>query len=498
MELEFQKVPLEYMNCVVSQVHNSEQTQEIRLGDGMPDVGRVIGAWGQCVLRGKEWHRDYFGCSAGMMIWVLYAPEDETQPQVISSWIPFQMRWELPADTREGQMLISCLPRFVDARSVSPRKIMVRAGMAALGEGYVRESADLYEPAGNRGNLQLRMKHFPVRLVKETGEKSFLLDEELIVPESVSVPEKIIYCTMDAKLNDSRVLSDKLAFRGIGQLHLVFQGVSGQLHTWDFELPFSQYAELEGIYGNDAQSDIRLEVTSLEPERMEDGRIRLKCGLAAQYRISDRETLEVAVDAYDPAREVDLQRQELMIPAVGEDWKENIHGESSISADANISVDERFLPDFPAVRRSGGDSVMTFPGTFQLLYYGTDGKLHGSSTRWEGETRINMQADTALLGYPMNPETMAMPGNGDMQLRMEMPVLIQSTQWNRIPMITQIQMGKEKVQAPDRPSLVIARCNGEDLWDLAQQYNTTVDAIHQANGLEGACSPGQLLLIPIP
>ena len=87
MELEFQKTPLEYMNCVVSQVLSSEQTQEIRLGEGMPDVGRVIGAWGQCVLRSKEWYRDSFGCSAGMMIWVLYAPEDESQPQVISSWV---------------------------------------------------------------------------------------------------------------------------------------------------------------------------------------------------------------------------------------------------------------------------------------------------------------------------------------------------------------------------------------------------------------------------
>lgn len=495
MELEFQKTPLEYMNCVVSQVQNSEQTQEIRLGEGMPDVGRVIGAWGQCVLRSKEWYRDSFGCSAGMMIWVLYAPEDESQPQVISSWIPFQMRWNLPPETREGQMVISCLPRFVDARSVSPRKIMVRASMAAIGEGFVRQTADVYAPVGDPGQLQLRHQEIPVRILKETGEKSFLLDEELAVPDSVGTPEKIIYCCWDSKLTDSRVLGDKIAFRGVGQLHLVFQAETGQLHTWDFEMPFSQYAELDGTYGNDAQPDIRLEVTSLEPERMENGHIRLKCGLAAQYRISDMEKIGIVADAYAPARETEVQCQELAIACMGDSERDMIHGETSLSMEANICVDARFLPDFPVIRRAAGEATVVYPGVFQLLYYGEDGKLCSASSRWEGESQLNSQHG---ILYPYNPETTAMPGSGKVQMRMEMPVAIHTMQTKEIPMVTKIQIGKEKMPQPDRPSLVVVRCGGEELWDLARQYGTTVERIHQANGLEGPCAQGQILLIPVP
>lgn len=498
MELEFHKTPLEYMSCVVSQVQNSEQTQEIRLGEGMPDVGRVIGAWGQCVLRSKEWYRDSFGCSAGMMIWVLYAPEDESQPQVISSWIPFQMRWELPPDTREGQMMISCLPRFVDARSVSPRKIMVRASMVVLGEGFVHQSADIYDPVGNPGEVQLRRQQIPVRVLKETGEKTFLMDEELAVPDSVSVPEKIIYCCWESKLSDSRVLGDKLAFRGIGQLHLVFQSESGQLHTWDFEIPFSQYAELDGTYGNDGQADIRMEVTSLEPERMENGHIRLKCGLATQYRISDTEHIGIVTDAYAPARETELQLQELMLTCLSEPQRDTVHGEAGISAEANICVDARFLQDFPVIHTAAGEAMTVFPGTFQLLYYGEDGKLYTGSSRWEGESPINGQKSIMTAAYPANPEITAMPGSGNVQLRMEMPVTVQTMQEKTIPMVTKVQLGKEKNPDPARPSLVIVRCNGEDLWDLARQYGTTVESIHQANGLEGACPQGQMLLISVP
>lgn len=498
MELEFHKTPLEYMSCVVSQVQNSEQTQEIRLGEGMPDVGRVIGAWGQCVLRSKEWYRDSFGCSAGMMIWVLYAPEDESQPQVINSWIPFQLRWELPPDTREGQMVISCLPRFVDARSISPRKIMVRASMAALGEGFIQESADVYDSVGDPGTLQLRRQQIPVRLLKETGERTFLVDEELAVPDSVSVPDKIIYCYWESKLTDSRVLGDKLAFRGVGKLHLVFQAESGQLHTWDFETPFSQYAELDGTYGNDGRSDIHMEVTSLEAERMENGHIRLKCGLTAQYRISDTEYIGIVTDAYAPARETELQLQELEIACLSEPRRDNVHGETGMSAEANICVDARFLPDFPVIRTTAEEPSLVFPGIFQLLYYADDRKLCTGSCRWQGESRMSEHSGAMTAVYPSDPETEAMSGSGKVQLRMEMPVSVQSLQTKTVPMVTRILLGKEHAPDPDRPSLVIVRCNGEDLWDLARQYGTTVEKIYQANGLEGSCPQGQMLLIPVP
>ena len=51
-----------------------EETQEYKLPDGMPDIGRVIAAWGQVVLRGKEWRSRHIGISGGVMLWVLYAP----------------------------------------------------------------------------------------------------------------------------------------------------------------------------------------------------------------------------------------------------------------------------------------------------------------------------------------------------------------------------------------------------------------------------------------
>ena len=108
MELQFKKESFSWVETAVSRVQTQELTQELKLSDGMPDVGRVLSAWGQFVLRGKEWHSGGFSASGGIMVWVLYAPEDGTQPRCIHGWIPGQLQWDVPPDTPDGKIRIFC------------------------------------------------------------------------------------------------------------------------------------------------------------------------------------------------------------------------------------------------------------------------------------------------------------------------------------------------------------------------------------------------------
>ena len=76
MELNFGKTLCTCLNPLVREMQSGEQTQEIKLPDGMPDIGRILASWGQAILRSKEWRSDTISFSGGMMVWVLYAPED--------------------------------------------------------------------------------------------------------------------------------------------------------------------------------------------------------------------------------------------------------------------------------------------------------------------------------------------------------------------------------------------------------------------------------------
>ena len=327
MELKFQKRSLKILRRAAGEVQNQEQTLEVRLSDGMPDIGRVLASWGQVILRGKEWRRGSISCSGGVQAWTLYAPEDGSDVRCVESWLPFQMNWTMPEEEQDGDIRIQCLLRFVDARSVSARKLMLRAGIAAFGEGYVPEEREVSVPGEVPEDVQLLKASYPVRLYKEAGERAFNLDEDLTMPGSSPVPSKLIYCTMQPEITERRVSGNRVAFRGNGNLHLLYRSQEGQLHGWDFELPFSMLGELKQTYGADAQAQVDMAVTDLELVLDGEGHFRLKCGLLGQYLVSDREMIEIVEDAYSTGRPLEPEWETLELPSILDSRMENLYAE---------------------------------------------------------------------------------------------------------------------------------------------------------------------------
>jgi len=498
MELKLGKTNILCLDTVLEEIQNSEQTQEIKLPDGMPDIGQILSAWGQVILRGKEWRGDSVAFSGGMMVWVLYDAEDGSGEKCIDAWIPFQMKWDLPAGTPEGSIRIQCLTRFVDARPVSARKIMVRAGIGALAQAMAPGSVEVYTPEEGTGDAQLLGSVYPVRLAKEVGEKTFLQDEELSLPDTVPQMGKLCYYRMEPRIQDKKVLASKVVFRGVTDLHILFWTEEGQLHSWDFEVPFSQYAELGGEYGSDAQADFLLCPTSLDLDVDDEGHLRLKCGVVAQYLITDKQPVSLIEDAYSPGRELNIQQETLELPAILETRRETLYGEESIQAEANTAVDVSFLPDFPRQNRTEAGVDMENPGTFQVLYYGEDGHLHPGSARWEGRYTVPADENSRILAIPSSLAPQAVVGSGSILAKAEVPLEMVTTTRQGIPMVTGVTLGEAKTADPNRPSLILKRAGEKRLWDIAKSCGSTVEAIRRANGLTEEPAPNQMLLIPVP
>lgn len=499
MELNFEKQELRCLGTAVQEVRNCELTQEIRLPDGMPDVGRVVSAWGQVILRGKEWRSDSISLSGGMMVWVLYAPEDGTPERSIDAWIPFQMEWDLSEGTPEGTVRVLVLPRFVDGRSTSARKIMVRSGVAAMAEAYVPETVEVFIPGEVPEGVQILQSTYPVRLPVEAGEKTFLLDEDLVLPDSAPQPEKILSYRLNPKISDRKVLSNKVVFRGNGNLRVLYRSEEGQVHSWDFDIPFSQYAALDGEHGTEALADFWLVPTGIELQLDDEGHLRLKGGMTAQYLITDKRMVELVEDAYSPEREVAVRREELRLPAVLENRRENIYGEQTLPGEVNLAADVNFLPDFPRQRRGENGVELEIPGTFQVLYYGEDGVLRSGTARWEGRQRLNADENSDIRAIPSVPENpQAILGSDSITLRGEIPLDLNTTTRQQIPMVSGMELGQQRQPDPDRPSLILRRAGDSRLWDIARENNSTIDAIRRANNLQSEPAPEQMLLIPVP
>ena len=498
MELKFERMPCRCLTGILREVQNIEQTQELRLPDGMPDVGRVIAAWGQVMLRSKEWRGDGVGVTGGVTVWVLYGPDDGGDPQCIDLWLPFQGKWSFPETDREGIIRVNPVLRSVDARTVSGRKLMIRAGIGIWTEALITCEPEVYTPGELPDGVELLRYTYPVRLPRDAVEKTFLLDEELTLPGTSPAIQKLLRFELIPQLVDSRVMAGKVVFRGNGLLHILYWGEDGRLHTWDFEIPFSQFAELQEEFGSDGAADIVLAVTSLELDQQEDGALRLKCGLVGQCLVTDQVLMELAEDAYSTAREVEPSFCESRMPIVLDERSERMPVELVMDLDCGRVIDTSMLPDHPNETRMGEQVKTAQSGTVQLLYEDNGGGLQATLRRWEQEQNIEVAADSDLSVLMSRVEfPNAQMTGGQVTVRGNVRHVTRTESLHGQRMMAGMVIGDVRKPDPNRPSVILRRMEGERLWDLAKSCGSTVQAICRANDLTEEPDIGRMLLIPV-
>ena len=496
MELPFEKTVSRFWQQKLYTPVMREETQEYKLPEGMPDIGRVIAAWGQVVLRGKEWRSRHIGLSGGVMVWVLYAPEGGSEVRKIESWIPFSARLEHSHDGEDGVIRAECLLCSVDARSASARKLMLRCNLGLMVQTLIPREADLVLPGELPGDIETLDRVYPMILTRETGERSFLCEERLSLPQGCPPIARIVYFRLSPRVTEQKILGSRAVFRGAGDLHLLYQDEREELHSIDLELPIAQYMDLDGEYEEEAEISNLLCVTSLEVEPDSNGELFVRCGLVSQYIINAPTVIRCLEDAYSPRRELELVRQELVLPAWLEEQARQIELGERLTGEG-IPVDQIFFPEPCMVTRIPEGAEVHYGGCFQLLFRSEEGELTVRQQKVGNSVNLATQSDTVPCTWLRGGARTRRDGGGWMVEQL-LEGRIASISTRPMEQVSGIRAGEIAPPDPDRPSVIIrAKGEAETLWDIAKVCGSTVSAIQRLNKLEKEPEDNRLLLIPV-
>ena len=495
MEIQFIKNTLQCMRPFFSQVQTQEQTQEVRLPDAYPDIGKVLSCWGQVMIRGKEWRSTSMGANGGVMVWVLYAPEDGTQLRVVDVWVPFQCRWDFPEATEDGTILLCPVLSELDSRGISARKIMVRAVVSVCGDAMTKWKAETASAPEMPGDVQLLSKSYPMELPVEAGEKQVTLEENMSLPNDSA---KIMGYALSPMILEQKVLGNRMVFRGTATLSVTYMTEDGQIKHWDSEIPFSQYTELDKDYPPTASAWILPVTTALELETMDDGSVQMHAGVAAQYVIYDRAVVDVVEDAFSPIRDVHMKTDEVLLPSLLDTMTLDMVAEGKAEGELADILAINAVQEYPELLMGEHGMQVSIDGQFQGLCKDIDGQIYADFAAFKCKKAFESDPENQVHlwpGLPMEHETLL--GGDSVTLRCHYPVTAQVYSGQKIPMVSELELGERKEPDPNRPSIILKRAGEEGIWPIAKSCGSTVAAIRQANHLEGEPQKGQMLLIPI-
>lgn len=497
MELTTQTLPIEYLRRGVQETVYQEQTSEVLVPESLPEMSRILGAFGTPLLQEKRMDGGELRLSGGVQADVLYVPEGDKEAQTLDAWLPFSLRKSV--DAPDGCVIVRIWLKSIDARMVNSRKAIVRANIGMELRQFVPEQLALASVSDAPPQLQVKQNTYPVLLPVACGEQEFRVQDELALPDAGPAMDRVLKWELTPTVEESRMIGNKAVFQGTVAVQVLFLGTDGSIDTFVGQLPFSQYVELPGEWP-DGVVAVFPAITAAQVEtdgQMESRTLLLDLNLLAQICVFDQIRLTLNEDAYAVGAELVPTWQQVSVQPILDTQHTQKTAELTLPCTAQRVVEVSVCADQPVLRRNQENVSAVAALSGNLLYEDTEGKLRSKSLR--GECVLDSKVAENCRCYPgcrvsAPPETAIHAEQVQICVPLEFSVeIVQDAQWQNLA-------GGEIVDAAleNRPSVIVRRWHGGALWPLAKQLGATVADIEAANSITGEQAPeNEILLIPV-
>ncbi len=481
--------------------------------DAKSDVKRVILSEGRIQIEDVREVENYIRVSGKMQFRVLYVAEEGMERMSsLEGRIPFEEMVYID-EPLKGTPFIKSAEADLTVTTIHSRKLNVKAlaEICVCSEGQtetalttdVESGQQLYKKTVERNVLHL------FSITRDT----YRIKEEVAVGGTKENIGTLLWSEVSGRKLDTRISEDQILLQGELLLFCFYESVDGKTDWLEQTIPYEGKIDCHGVQDSmyhqiyPELSDVNLEV------RMdEDGEMRLlgvEATLEARIIVYEEEKVEMLEDLYSLNDNCILKKKEqtveqllmqnhskckvaeqLSLPEVKDDILQICHSSGKIQVE-HAEVEEK------GIRIEGVLHV-------SFLYIKSDDAIPFDV--WQGmvpfshflesnETVENMNYD---LTHFVEQLSIGLLGNGEVEIKavlafqsfLKKPMSIQNIE----EVIPEPMDMKEVEKRPGIVGYIVK--DGDELWNLAKQYHTTMEGIMDVNQMETAdIKPGERILI---
>ena len=499
MELNFKSAEIPCWTEVFSQTLRREAAQEAIVPDTLPDIGTILSSSGQVLIRGKDVGEGRVRIETNLPIKIACEGSSGEGVFLQEMDIPLTLSVEDPAISEAAPCVAELALTTLEVKAPNPRKLSVRAEVTARLRCFSPDRLLLPGvPEQAAEGVHLREQEWALTKIAAVTEKTFILTDEFTLPQ-----DRPAVSLLDSQLlldtPDCRTVGNKLVIKGAARSRLVYLTEDGTAAPLEVSTEFNQILEADSLPENPLVQ-LALIPSGVYYEFNGEGKAgNLELHLVAQAVICGAETVRGVVDAYSNANPLEADTEELPLRRVlrsvtqQETLAERINLPQPAEAVTAVTVQ-------PGVPIGEGDGIR-LPLTVSACYQTAAGELrtlrHGTSVRFPGETEANRRVEPT--GVCVQELTLLPSGSG---LELRAAVELRGLLWEEasVTCISALRFDpEERLDSAVWPSLVLLRPEESmELWTLARENHSTVEAIRESNHLEGEEVSGgeKLLLIP--
>lgn len=465
--------------------------------DTQEDIGRILSVRSQVLLKNKDVSSRGLSVGGELDTVLLYITENERAVSFLRLHKEFSLDVEetdYPLDTLAQVRLTVC---NTEARVLNPRKVAVVVELLAELSCFCREetSVETLLPEEAGGLLHTREERVEAVLINGVCEKTFVFNEQFRFADGKPAPEQLVSQNIDFLIEDVQQVGSRAVVKGKAVVDVCYLSADASCpQQTRFSTVFSQIVDTGAEECICSTSHVELTGAYFDLVDTISGEKAMDAELHAVLQMVTRSRVEIGclTDAYSNHCPVTCSYRELSAPMVSEGTRLRLRKEEDLS----IAEDcEDVLSVFASVSScslSEGFPLLTVG--LDVLYRRRSGEL--SAVRRQMELKGESALPDMRLYAGRIVSTDLRPEGGLLHSRVEAELSMQSFRTSEKRAVTAVTLREDEAYPmADLPSVTLVRAEGEELWELAKRYHSSVEAIRQLGEALGQEKPS-LLLIP--
>lgn len=502
MNIDLKSDKLSWLKPVFRRRFTKEETIEVIVPDALPDILRILDTDGVPYLRGKDCEAGRVSVTGVSELTVLYVPESGRGVRRVTVNLPFSASCDGDGITPDCLItaklsLVSC-----DARTVNPRKLVVRAEVACEAVLYTPESVYNTSPREHEG-VYFKSESVRMTLPAAVNEKSFIFMDEAHLPSSAPAIGEILRASVSMSVESVKAVGGRAVIKGNAVTVLLYEARDeGKLCREPITTPFSQIVETDAS-GEVSDFDLSLCLTGVHISRgyMDDAEgeaVNIEIHAVAQCAAYVSMPVEGVTDVYSTkfaltptASELELE-QLLARENVSDTLRASVPVSGGVGDICAVTV-RKAASGF----RDGLDgTVYSAVASISVIYSEPSGELLSASKKVEIERQVEAGTEIEIA---FGPEAFTAAGDNAVDIRLPMEIMTVKKARTSAKRIESVEIDEERpLDLSTLPNVTVTRAGNRGLWALAKAHMSTVEAICEANGIEAGSEPenGAVLLIP--
>lgn len=506
MELELKKAGLDAYETGGEVTLTQEETAETIVPDYCPDIARIIETDGMVCLHSREIRDGKAELAGTVRVTVLYTPDGEGGIRTLEFAVPYRMETDSRLLQGCRYLMAEVETEFLEARMLNPRKIFTRCKLIARVTGYRKGVLNFCADAeaGEERGVEKRQEIQQTAILTQISEKDFTFTDEFMLSPGRDGAAELLNGRVNWSVTEAKVVGNKLIFKGMFSVCVLYRTTEGACRAATGELPFSQIMEADGA-AETAEASLQLHITGADFRLGDDpdGRtVSVTLYLHAAALLRENRELLLLSDLYSTAYEMEYEAQPLLLT----EYCRTMNRRQAVREVLEIGVVAETLLSVSvrcgsvSVSREGEMAVLRTNAAVKALYLDEGGVPLVAERGVDVVCQLEVPENCRVRARAVCTED-AQGSLGDRGIEVRFPVdfCVEAEKQVKKVCITVARLNTDAPKdSAGAPSLVL-RCLGkqETAWDLAKRHNTTIAAILAANQLEDECLPhDRLLLIP--